>query len=152
MKPRDTRDGATRIADERRRQTEAEGWTPEHDDCHADSELAMAAVCYAAAAAERVFVRRPTDRDPTRRSAEDDVAWVGPAYYEVVRVVESPPGEAGAGAGAGRTREGEDGMIGCLLERMFGCRYRHRLVWWGEGGSKCTRCGRVFPFPAGGSP
>ena len=33
---------------ERRRQIEAEGWTPEHDDEHDDESLAMAAACYAA--------------------------------------------------------------------------------------------------------
>lgn len=32
---------------ERRRQVEAEGWTPEHDDHHTDGELALAAVLYA---------------------------------------------------------------------------------------------------------
>jgi hypothetical protein len=31
---------------ERRRQVTAEGWTHEHDDVHANSELALAAVCY----------------------------------------------------------------------------------------------------------
>ncbi len=36
------------IAAERRRQVEAEGWTPEHDDEHRRDELAWAAVCYAA--------------------------------------------------------------------------------------------------------
>ena len=35
------------IAAERQRQIEAEGWTPEHDDSHADGELAAAASCYA---------------------------------------------------------------------------------------------------------
>lgn len=35
------------IAAERRRQVEAEGWTPEHDDAHTRGELAFAAVCYA---------------------------------------------------------------------------------------------------------
>ncbi len=35
------------IAAERRRQVEAEGWTPEHDDQHATGELACAAGCYA---------------------------------------------------------------------------------------------------------
>jgi len=33
---------------ERRRQVEAEGWTPHHDDCHNKGELANAAACYAA--------------------------------------------------------------------------------------------------------
>ncbi|HCE9914333.1 TPA: hypothetical protein OW432_005656 [Pseudomonas aeruginosa] len=32
---------------ERRRQVEAEGWTPEHDDEHSHGELADAAACYA---------------------------------------------------------------------------------------------------------
>lgn len=40
------------IAAERRRQVEAEGWTPEHDDGHAKGEMAVAAACYALAAAE----------------------------------------------------------------------------------------------------
>jgi len=37
------------IAAERRRQVEAEGWTPEHDDAHDKCELARAAACYALA-------------------------------------------------------------------------------------------------------
>ncbi|KQV28517.1 hypothetical protein ASC97_04070 [Rhizobium sp. Root1203] len=32
---------------ERRRQMEAEGWTPEHDDAHDDRSLALAGACYA---------------------------------------------------------------------------------------------------------
>lgn len=32
---------------ERQRQISAEGWTPEHDDAHADEQLARAAACYA---------------------------------------------------------------------------------------------------------
>jgi hypothetical protein len=32
---------------ERKRQVEAEGWTPEHDDEHDDCEMARAAACYA---------------------------------------------------------------------------------------------------------
>lgn len=32
---------------ERRRQIEAEGWTPAHDDAHEDGELASAAAAYA---------------------------------------------------------------------------------------------------------
>lgn len=38
--------GIERIAAERRRQVEAEGWTPEHDDQHAEGELAAAATAY----------------------------------------------------------------------------------------------------------
>lgn len=36
---------------ERRRQVEAEGWTPEHDDEHGAGEMAAAAACYALNAA-----------------------------------------------------------------------------------------------------
>lgn len=41
------RDGAALIAAERRRQVEAEGYTPEHDDQHRHGEIAIAAACYA---------------------------------------------------------------------------------------------------------
>jgi hypothetical protein len=39
------------VAAERRRQVEAEGWTPEHDDEHGAGEMAAAAACYALNAA-----------------------------------------------------------------------------------------------------
>ncbi|PZQ21140.1 MAG: hypothetical protein DI569_12810, partial [Sphingopyxis macrogoltabida] len=39
------------IAAERRRQVEAEGWTPDHDDEHGDGSLAAAAATYAFSAA-----------------------------------------------------------------------------------------------------
>lgn len=39
--------GAERIAAERQRQIDAEGWTSEHDDTHTLNELAEAAACYA---------------------------------------------------------------------------------------------------------
>lgn len=38
--------GIERIAAERRRQVEAEGWSPEHDDDHDNFELSRAACCY----------------------------------------------------------------------------------------------------------
>lgn len=41
------KDGATLIAEERRRQIEQEGWTPEHDDEWDRHQLVGAAVCYA---------------------------------------------------------------------------------------------------------
>jgi hypothetical protein len=44
-------DGAALIAAERERQQSVEGWMPEHDDEHANGELADAAACYAAWAA-----------------------------------------------------------------------------------------------------
>lgn len=42
--------GLELIADERKRQIEVEGWTPEHDDTHTDGALAQAGACYAMAA------------------------------------------------------------------------------------------------------
>lgn len=42
-----TMTGVERIAAERQRQIEVEGWTPEHDDEHNNRELAKAAACYA---------------------------------------------------------------------------------------------------------
>ncbi|NIR76755.1 MAG: hypothetical protein GWN53_17140 [Gammaproteobacteria bacterium] len=41
--------GAERIAAERRRQMEEEGWDSDHDDSHHGGELALAAAAYAAA-------------------------------------------------------------------------------------------------------
>lgn len=35
------------ITEERRRQIEEEGWTPEHDDQHRGGTMAIAAACYA---------------------------------------------------------------------------------------------------------
>lgn len=43
------------IAAERRRQMEAEGWTPEHDDQHSEGQLEAAAASYAIDAACRAF-------------------------------------------------------------------------------------------------
>ena len=43
----ETADPLAAIAGERRRQVEAEGWTPEHDDSHANGEMAVAAGFYA---------------------------------------------------------------------------------------------------------
>ncbi len=50
------KDGAARIAEERRRQRGAESYTEEHDDEHDQGQMAMAAACYAAP--ERIYVER----------------------------------------------------------------------------------------------
>ncbi len=42
------KNGVQRIAAERKRQTEKEGWDQKHDAEHDDGSLAMAAACYAA--------------------------------------------------------------------------------------------------------
>ncbi len=39
--------GIELIKQERERQIDVEGWTPEHDDKHTDGSLAMVAACYA---------------------------------------------------------------------------------------------------------
>lgn len=49
-------DGAALIAAERRRQVEAEGWTPEHDDENTRAEMATAGVGYAMFAVEQLLL------------------------------------------------------------------------------------------------
>jgi hypothetical protein len=48
---------------ERQRQIDAEGWTPEHDDEHANGEMAMAAACYAAHSSVWQAIEYTTVRD-----------------------------------------------------------------------------------------
>lgn len=42
----DMKNGSTLIEEERKRQIEKEGWSPEHDDKHIHGELVMVAICY----------------------------------------------------------------------------------------------------------
>jgi len=56
-------ESARDVIAERRRQIEAEGWTPEHDDAHKDGSLADAAACYAAAAELPIEQRSYGNRD-----------------------------------------------------------------------------------------
>ena len=56
----DSTEGSVRIAVERQRHMDSEGWTEEHDDEHTRGELALAAVCYAAPG--YVYVKRETDK------------------------------------------------------------------------------------------
>jgi hypothetical protein len=44
--------GTELIAEERQRQIDQEGYTPEHDDEHDDGEIAIAGACYALAGAQ----------------------------------------------------------------------------------------------------
>ncbi|WP_321810122.1 hypothetical protein [Burkholderia sp. BCC1985] len=48
-------DAARDVLAERRRQVEAEGWTPEHDDEHDAGEMAAAASAYALAASDEIY-------------------------------------------------------------------------------------------------
>jgi len=54
--------GVDLIAVERRRQTQAEGWTPDHDDEHQHRELVAAAVAYASYAGQNHW--RPGEQPP----------------------------------------------------------------------------------------
>jgi len=47
--------GAELIAQERKRQVDAEGWTPEHDDGHVCAQLTNAACAYAETAALQIY-------------------------------------------------------------------------------------------------
>lgn len=55
--------GIERIAAERRRQLDVEGWTPEHDDTHKSGEMASAAASYAQAAALQSMIPNSTGKD-----------------------------------------------------------------------------------------
>ena len=55
--------GIELIAEERQRQIEKEGWTPEHDDEHSNGELALVASYYAMSEEQR-FEELSTDSNP----------------------------------------------------------------------------------------
>lgn len=65
------------INDERTRQIEAEGWTPEHDDKHVCGELSDAAICYAA---RQYWKNRPQCFDRGMIWPFDE-AWWKPAEF-----------------------------------------------------------------------
>ena len=50
--------GARLIAEERARQLSEEGWTPEHDDAHTASEMAIAGACYAWPYPRPLFIKK----------------------------------------------------------------------------------------------
>jgi hypothetical protein len=52
--------GLDRIAKERQRQIDEEGWTPEHDDEHESGAMALAAACYATP--KRLYYQYDTSR------------------------------------------------------------------------------------------
>jgi cell pole-organizing protein PopZ len=63
------------IVAERRRQIEAEGWTPEHDDAHDDGEMAHAAACYANHSADQIRDHVCPPGDPPMDWPWDDESW-----------------------------------------------------------------------------
>ncbi|AVK02251.1 hypothetical protein [Pseudomonas aeruginosa] len=91
---------------ERRRQVEAEGWTPEHDDEHSHGQIARAAACYALAgssapndgtAALLVSLAWPWDEQwwkPTS-ARRDLVKACALALAEIERLDRAAPGKEG---------------------------------------------------------
>lgn len=63
------------VAAERRRQLEAEGWTPEHDDQHSAGQLAGAAACYARHVNSRGWVIDTPFDNYTTDSAPIEWPW-----------------------------------------------------------------------------
>ncbi|WP_254057169.1 hypothetical protein [Pseudomonas aeruginosa] len=91
---------------ERRRQVEAEGWTPEHDDEHSHGQMARAAACYALAgssapndgtAALLVSLAWPWDEQWWKPSTarRDMVKACALALAEIERLDRAAPAEGG---------------------------------------------------------
>ena len=73
--------GAELIAAERQRQIDVEGWTPEHDDSHADDgALAKAAAVYAT----------PADHRATTYHVEQGESYTLPTLWPWARVYYKP--------------------------------------------------------------
>lgn len=85
-----TETGAERIAAERQRQIDKEGYSHRHDDEHTCGELAMAAVCYAAHAASVQVVNKHDGRDPWPWDDEWDrrTHFAPPTFEERIRLLE----------------------------------------------------------------
>lgn len=79
-------DGTGLIEQERQRQIQQEGWTPEHDDEHTDNELAHAAAAYAMGGGLLRGIMR--DREisiwPTGWGAEEDTVKNKPRLRQLV--------------------------------------------------------------------
>lgn len=69
--------GIELIAEERQRQIDGEGWTPEHDDKHSNDEMARAAMCYTNPIPSEGFITAywPWDRE-----------WYKPSKYNESRL------------------------------------------------------------------
>lgn len=83
--------GIERIAAERARQVSAEGWTPEHDDRHLESELAFAAICYAAPTRIKaeLVIRKPSncgcrEANCPHESMFGEIQWSDPWPWDKV--------------------------------------------------------------------
>lgn len=67
--------GIELISEERKRQVEQEGWTPEHDDGHTDGELIEAARAYALYAEALSFPHTDTFKDLMQGRTPHDWPW-----------------------------------------------------------------------------
>lgn len=78
-------DAWEKITDERRRQIHSEGWTPEHDDEHADGQMLRAAVIYLHWGTDRQAPTRDEETDPCYGTPEGwpwDPKWWKPKSRE----------------------------------------------------------------------
>ena len=78
--------GIERIAAERQRQIEQEGWTPKHDDEHNDESLASAAAAYAIAGVYRSAYGEDTSEPPSDWPWDD--SWWKPLPDNRIRELE----------------------------------------------------------------
>ena len=74
--------GSEMISAERHRQIEREGWSADHDDEHKCSELALAAICYAAFAASEPIYRRTCYEHAGRMAYSFVDPWPFDAEYD----------------------------------------------------------------------
>lgn len=72
--------GAERIAAERQRQIDVEGYDAEHDDEHPGGELALAAHCYLGAGDEAAFAQRTGDDLDGPIALHSDWPWEPAAW------------------------------------------------------------------------
>lgn len=77
--------GVALIAAERKRQVEAEGYTPEHDDEHVRGDLAVAAACYATQANQGLYESGEKARECMLRFWPWDAKWWKPTPGDRVR-------------------------------------------------------------------
>jgi hypothetical protein len=73
------------IAAERKRQIEAEGWTPDHDAAHCDGSLAIAAAVYAIPDNRLIRKTRDDGSAGVPTMWPWDAAWWKPSPHDRVR-------------------------------------------------------------------
>lgn len=77
--------GIELIAEERQRQVEKEGWTPEHDEQHTEGQLADAAACYAMSDEARDFINTNWGNDMWLHIWPFDLEWWKPSPNDRIR-------------------------------------------------------------------